>query len=330
MKSTKKINIIFIILAVCLPVLSTVTSIFSSNTFKSLLNFESQVQKNLKRAGYWDLTGSPIFIDNNDPNYNWSKTATDNPFCSGSGAWNDPYLIENVTIDGQGSGSCIEIRSSNEYFIIRNCTLYRSGSVLDADGGIRLQSVNNGKLIDNNCSFNGNGIFLINSDNNTISGNIVNINIDNGIRLREGGQNAILGNVANYNHIGINIFHGHHSIISGNIASNNFDDGLNLDSSVINIISGNTACNNMDSGIYISEGNLNEIMENVIDNNKISGIDLNQSSYCTVSGNNITNNNYGIYLEGDVPMKFLKTMQVITIVGYIHLTVTEIISVAIL
>ena len=330
MKSTKKIIIIFIILAVCLPVLSTVNSSVSSNTFKSRPNFESQVKKNVKHAGFWNLTGTPISIDDNNPTKNWSYTANTYNWCSGSGAWNDPFLIENVTIDGQNSGSCIEIRSSNEYFIIRNCTLCRSGSVLDADGGIKLQTVTNGKLIDNNCSFNGNGIFLIRSDNNSISGNIVNNNIDNGIRLRECGWNAILGNIANYNHIGINIFSGHHSIISGNIASNNFDDGLNLDSSTINNISGNAACNNTESGIYISEGNLNEVMENIIDNNKISGIDLNQSFYCTVSGNNITNNNYGIYLEGDVPMKFLKTMQVITIVGYIHLTVTEIISVAIL
>jgi len=40
---------------------------------------------NLKNSGYWDLTGSPIFIDDSDPNYNWRKTAAESDWCSGSG-----------------------------------------------------------------------------------------------------------------------------------------------------------------------------------------------------------------------------------------------------
>ncbi|GAH40211.1 unnamed protein product, partial [marine sediment metagenome] len=52
----------------------------------------------LKNAGYWDLTGSNILIDDLDPTKNWSYTASQYDWCSGSGTWNDPYIIENVTI----------------------------------------------------------------------------------------------------------------------------------------------------------------------------------------------------------------------------------------
>ena len=93
----------------------------------------------LKIAGYWDLTETPISIDGNTE---WATTAGTEPWCNGSGIWSDPYIIENVTIDGQNSGNCIDIRNSDVYFIIRNCTVYNSGTGLD-DAGIYLAIVKN-------------------------------------------------------------------------------------------------------------------------------------------------------------------------------------------
>jgi parallel beta-helix repeat protein len=298
MKSTKKIIIIFFILAVYLPVISMVNSSLSSNSFKSLPNFETQVKKNVKRAGYWNLTGTPISIDDNNPTKNWSYTANTYDWCSGNGSWNNPYIIENVTINGQGSGSCIEIKNSDEYFIIRNCTLYGSGSVPDDDGGIKLFTVSNGNITDNNCSLNnGNGIFLYNSNKIRVSENIVNENTYNGIRLKTSYDNAILGIIADHNHIGISMYNVNFNNVSENIANNNLDDGLNLHIGTNNTILGNTIFNNEDSGIYINNGYQSKIKGNFIDNNKDSGIHIYDTLYCEVTGNNLTNNNYGINLE---------------------------------
>ena len=52
----------------------------------------------------WNLTGSPIIINDLQPDYNWSKTAAENGWCSGSGSWSDPYVIEDVLIDGLDGG----------------------------------------------------------------------------------------------------------------------------------------------------------------------------------------------------------------------------------
>ena len=41
----------------------------------------------VKTSGFWNLTGFPIYIDDSDPNYSWSKTASENDWCSGSGTW---------------------------------------------------------------------------------------------------------------------------------------------------------------------------------------------------------------------------------------------------
>lgn len=133
---------------------------------------ENSLDKKLKTAGYWDLT-SPILIDDADPNYNWSKTAKDNDWCSGSGAWEDPYIIENVTIDGGLVGSCITIQNSSVYFIIKNCTVTSSGLLL-FDAGISLNNVNNSLLINNTFSANAHAGILLweNCVNNTIQDNI--------------------------------------------------------------------------------------------------------------------------------------------------------------
>ncbi|MFX0059664.1 MAG: hypothetical protein ACFE8J_15305, partial [Candidatus Heimdallarchaeota archaeon] len=58
---------------------------------------ESNNIEHVKNANFWEIT-APILIDDANPVKNWSKTAADNDWCSGSGIYGDPYLIENVTI----------------------------------------------------------------------------------------------------------------------------------------------------------------------------------------------------------------------------------------
>ncbi|MFX0000670.1 MAG: right-handed parallel beta-helix repeat-containing protein [Candidatus Hodarchaeota archaeon] len=283
---------------------------------------EYQIEKKLKSSAYWNLTGSPIDIDDSDPLKNWATTAATYNWCSGSGTFLDPYLIENVIIDGQGSGSCITIRNSITLFKIRNCTLYNSGSNSDSDGGIKLESVDYGEIRENNCSNNkGNGIFLSNSWNIGIFKNIVNNNTYSGIRVRWRGLHRISNNIAKYNYDGIDIFLASSNYVSNNIvkynyegilisggggntvlnniATNNSGNGLYVGGSVENRFIDNTACNNTGSGIYISEGNENEFRGNTIDNNKNFGIYIYLSINCTVSENDIRYNDYGIKLERD-------------------------------
>ncbi|MFX0137172.1 MAG: hypothetical protein ACFFDN_26265, partial [Candidatus Hodarchaeota archaeon] len=50
----------------------------------------------------------PIFIDDINPDYNWSKIKSENIWCTGSGTFNDPYIIQNLEINGLNSISCIE------------------------------------------------------------------------------------------------------------------------------------------------------------------------------------------------------------------------------
>jgi parallel beta-helix repeat protein len=231
-----------------------------SSEFSDDINFDKEYLKISALSG-------KIHIINNSGWVDFENAGN----CEGNGIYSDPYIIRDLVIDGGYSGSCILIENSNVYFIIENCTVYNSRSYPSA--GIRLLNVNNSRLIDNNCSSNTRGINLKYSNNNTISGNIVNDSESRGIRLDSSDNN----------------------IISGNTANNNYWDGIYIDSSNNNTISGNTANNNNISGIDLYGSNYSTVLGNTANNNG-NGIYLLSSNYNTVSGNTANNNENGIYL----------------------------------
>ncbi|MBY9015585.1 MAG: right-handed parallel beta-helix repeat-containing protein [Candidatus Lokiarchaeota archaeon] len=267
---------------------------------------------NLKTAGYWDLTGTLILIDDSDITKNWSYTAATYDWCSGSGTWNDPYLIENVTIDGQDAGSCLKIlHSKTAYFIIRNCTLFNSFTD-SLHGNLLIDNVNNGLLTNNTCYDGRYGIYLDNnSDNNTIVENILRDNNVGGVFLWDGcGGNKIANNtLINNDYFGIHI---NYDSDGNNITNNiikyngwgtyNFDEmsGIFIQHSDGNIVSNNEITNNNRNAIYLYD---DFTYDNVIINNNLSESKIGIRMSFNVLGSLITNNiikdniNYGIIMD---------------------------------
>ena len=107
-------------------------------------------------------------------NGNWSKGIT-NGWIKGQGTYNNPYRIENMTIDATDSptGCGIYIQNShNVSFVIKNCTINNAPAGSD-NAGIKIQNAGNATLIGNNVSNNlERGIYALESDNLTIDGNI--------------------------------------------------------------------------------------------------------------------------------------------------------------
>ena len=266
---------------------------------------------NLKTAGYWDLTGSPILIDDSDITKNWSYTASTYDWCSGNGTWNEPYLIENVTIDGQGTVTCLTIlHSKTAYFVIRNCTLFNSFTD-SGNANLLLDDVNNGLLINNTCYDGRSGIYLDNnSDNNTIVENILRDNIVDGIYFWDGcGGNKIANNtLINNDYFGIHLrWYSNGNNITDNIikyngwGTFNFPEmsGIYIDTCWDNIISDNEITNNNRNGIYVYDLCYdNIIINNNLSENSYSGIRINVNTDRTIITNNlIMDNNYGIIIE---------------------------------
>lgn len=227
---------------------------------------------NLRSSNFWNLTGATIFIDDQDPNYNWSKTANDNDWCSGLGTIETPYLIENVSINAlsldEKKKIKINIVNSSVYFIIKNCSITNSNNA-----GISLNNVTNGLIIGNNCSNNYRGIFLRDCHNNSLQENYLFDNNDYGIFLQDSNFTEILGNNVSYSSQGIVL----KSICSNTtISMNKVEECGNNGIALEGICNHNTISQNKISecgyeGINLSWGNNSY---NIISDNEIKDIHM--------------------------------------------------------
>ena len=165
--------------------------------------YEIRNKLKLKSSDYWNFDKS-IIINGTATGvgaHNWTW-ALSQPWCSGYGNSTHPYLIENVTINGQNSSSCIIIENTIEYFEIRNCTLYNAGPLFspDYDCGIRVENCSNGNLINNNCSYNNYfGMFLDDCINVLVQGNNLSYNIRQGLFIYFSQDCEIIGNTVTNN-----------------------------------------------------------------------------------------------------------------------------------
>jgi len=288
MKSSVKSNIIILITLIIffalLPIFTTNLSLITSSCGKSS-EYSDDISLDNDSLKLAKISGK-IHIDNN-----WSATEAAG-ICTGNGTYSDPYVIEDLVIDGGGSGSCIEIENSDVFFKIENCTIYNSGD--NPNAGIRLLNVTNSLLINNTYSSNHCGIRLSSSSYNNISANTARNNDFVGIRLSFSSFNNISGNNPSYNtYHGISLYYSDNNIISGNNASYNTYHGIYLYYSDNNIISGNNASYNTNYGIQLSSSSFNNISGNAAQNNEYGGIGLRSSSnYNDISGNNASYNTY--------------------------------------
>ncbi len=291
MKSNAKLKIIIVItlgiLFALAPRISINPSFITANS--DIINFD---EENLKISA----TSGKIHIDNN-----WTD-AWSAGICTGNGTYSEPYVIEDLVIDGEGSGSCIFIENSDVYFRIENCTLYNAGVRIppnsDDRAGIQLLNVDNSQLINNNCSSNPIGISLVFSDNNTISENILNYNSWIGMRLIESDNNIISGNTANNNpRFGLFSYKCFFNNISTNVFKNNNIVGIYTSTCRYTTISGNTVINSS-YGMFIAGDSYDNISGNDLHYNSENGLFI-RSVYCIISGNNASyNGGNGIFLEG--------------------------------
>lgn len=268
-----------------------------------------------KTSGYYNLTGSRIFIDDSDPNYNWSKTAMDNNWCRGSGTFNNPYVIENVTIDGLSNKNCIEIQNSNVYFILQNCTLFNAGgrsSPLIYYSGVYFNQVSNGIVKNNILSHNnGYGIHLEQCNNITIAQNTANQNYLMGIFLENSDYNYVENNsiydisspFENDSGYGIFVGGSNYNVFYNNSIQNTLDPGIAVYGTYNNFTEQNVKncgkTSTWDGGIT-EYRSYNRYINCTLENNPFAGLYFHlQSHHSYVEGCKLKDNDiYGIRMYG--------------------------------
>ncbi len=110
----------------------------------------------------------------------------------------------------------------------------------DYAAAIYFSQVDYGNISDNNVSYNSDGIWLWNSNNNIIANNVANSNGNYGIYLFSiSDNNTIINNIVNFNNVsGIELWGSNYNIIVNNVASGN-DRGIYLWDSSENTLSSN-------------------------------------------------------------------------------------------
>ncbi|MFW9941553.1 MAG: NosD domain-containing protein [Candidatus Thorarchaeota archaeon] len=238
--------------AVCV---SSLLLIIENIDFRNDKPFNDFNDNKLEISSYLEL--GPVFIDGSAGGvgaHNWTWVESQSWFGGGDGSSSNPYIIENIEIDGGGVGNCFEIISSDVYFVIRNCNFYNSGTE-GYNAGLRLSYASNGVITDSIFSNNGyNGIYMSDCANNTISGNKMNKNtyfredtsqqLGHGILLSKSNNNTILENTMSFNAyagICLRIYSNYNDILY-NEGYKNIDRGLFLEASSYNNIIGNKFC----------------------------------------------------------------------------------------
>ena len=195
---------------------------------------------------------------------------------------------------------CIRLYSSSNNIIHNNIISMN----VEWAGIYLIESCKNNTLSDNDISRSGEaGISLeYNCSNNTISGNNIKYNEGGwwsfGILIIDSNNNSITNNIiSKHDDEGMYIDGSYNCNISGNIVFDN-NKGIFLDSSSGCSINQNIVLNNTLAGIELwYDSNHNSITRNTISKNKY-GI----SSYVnniTITGNNISNNKRGISVVGN-------------------------------
>jgi len=334
-KNENLIKISILMLVLSLFILNSKSfQLIHIETNENNINYQHFEYLNLEISG--TIIEDPIFINGSATGveaHNWAW-AEDQDWCTGTGSLNDPYVIENLSIDGNNQTTCIEIHNSDKVLIIRNCTVFNSRSESDPGAGIWLENVTNSILSNNECFENAYGIFMEQCSyntitentasnnawagihifqciNNTISNNIANNNVgvefeSIGICLWLCDFNNVSENVANYNKYGIwlssqvTIWGSHNNTISNNTASYNevviVLYGI-LGRCYDNLVSGNIVSNNLNYGIRVSRSPQNIFCKNTIEDNENDGIYLYKESHNNTISENIIKNNGQIGLK---------------------------------
>ncbi|MHA1126788.1 MAG: right-handed parallel beta-helix repeat-containing protein [Candidatus Heimdallarchaeota archaeon] len=222
---------------------------------------------------------------------------------SGEGTFQDPYVIEDLSIINSTCSYGILINNTSSHFIVRNCYLET-----DAFGLVVENIANNTAIITDNVAYgNDDGAFVFKSTNYTIiSNNIaefdsVGINVTNSFGVYIGNNTITGGTPVGYScQSGIETTHCENVILLNNTITH-FNNGFYSEKSTEMFIENNTILHSSEfGGIFLAdESNHNHVINNTIMNSTLwDGIRLLESSYNEIAFNTLINNTvYGCSLQ---------------------------------
>jgi parallel beta-helix repeat protein len=209
---------------------------------------------------------------------------------TGDGTKDNPFIIQNYRIKGNGTENLIYIVNTNVYFTLINLFL-RNGKI-----GVNLGTVFNGNITHVHSTDNAEAGFRIGaSQNNILSFNVASNNSEYGAIMLSGSENNTVMNntIVNNKAPGVYSWVSNNNSIINNCISNNAYAGISLRSSNGSLIFGNTIESNP-IGIDLNSGFIPPRISknNIMDQNTISKNDIGISLTADTSNNTIMRNSF--------------------------------------
>lgn len=183
-----------------------------------------------------------------------------------------------------------------DFVTFENFTVVDTGRLITSQHGALVHvTANNVVLQKNNfSSCHLWGVYLDSSDDDTISGNLINNTM--GVYVSSSNNNVFSSNnISNSSSAGVKILSSTKNIFYDNVLKRN-DFGIYSGSSSSSNITQNTITQNLYHGLYMYRDTNDIIEENNITNNTESGINV-ESNNCLISDNIIEGNQVGITLQ---------------------------------
>ncbi len=214
------------------------------------------------------------------------------------------FIIRNCSI--KALWTCIYIRDVADYTAtITNNTCYTIYNHQTASGGIAVSRTNGAEITNNFCEYEqvthldeygDSGIFLYSTNNTLIENNTCLNQSENGIFSIDSENNTFCNNVCSFNFWGIMVVGARAATIKGNIINNNIE-GIEIIYAEV-VIDDNVIGFNERDGIMIYSVYDSEIISNTIEFNGWYGIRSWDTHRCRMTYNLIRNNTeYGVALD---------------------------------
>jgi len=241
-------------------------------------------------------------IDIYVPNLTLEAESPENTFIRAASSKDDILYIvaDGVRVSGFSISGLVNFPNSEihlngaKYCRIENNQLSADNSNSDPGFGIRLDFSTNNRIIGNRLSDNGNSIFVLKSDENTLLNNVLHNSIY-GIRLENSFNNTFDGNNISDNKIGVYFKTSSGNLLNNSIIQNSTGSGINLLSSDENkLYNSLISANNV--SITLHNSNNNSIYNNIISLNSY-GLKLYSSGNNSITDNEIIENKLGAYLK---------------------------------
>ncbi len=243
--------------------------------------------------GYGDYTTIQAAIDNatsGDTIHVWEGTYYENVLVNKTVSLVGNGTDETVIDGGNNNVSIIKITANwvnVTGFYIKNSG---PGTSWPYPAGIELSYVENVSVHDNNCSNNGNGILLLESDNNKIFNNHCFYSTYNGIFLYFSDKNKLENNTCMWGSwYGIYIYYSNSNVVKNNFCSY-CSQGILIRNAEYNLFDSNLCNDNFNYGIWLYYSNHNTIINSKCNSNTHNGILSYSSIYNTISNNQFFKN----------------------------------------